>query len=146
MTSDFSHVICYEFITKVSTLLFTPSPWNTAPLEKLIVPQLIKKFFAFYETRRFITVFTRSLSWICRIQSTSSHHNSILSYFYPVSVRGCIQKFPDWLPAARTANGTALCHHVHLYRYFVSQSSDFCSHSPLCCFSRHSTKGKCMFL
>jgi len=21
-----------------------------------------------------------------------------------------IQKFPDWLPGARTANGTALCH------------------------------------
>jgi hypothetical protein len=25
-------------------------------------------------------------------------------------VRGCIQNFPDWPPAARTANGTALCH------------------------------------
>jgi hypothetical protein len=25
-------------------------------------------------------------------------------------VGGCIQKFPDWLPGARTANGTALCH------------------------------------
>jgi hypothetical protein len=25
------------------------------------------------------------------------------------SVRGCIQKFPDWPPGARTANGTALC-------------------------------------
>jgi hypothetical protein len=24
--------------------------------------------------------------------------------------RGCIQKFPDWPPGARTANGTALCH------------------------------------
>jgi len=23
---------------------------------------------------------------------------------------GCIQKFPDWPPEARTANGTALCH------------------------------------
>jgi hypothetical protein len=22
----------------------------------------------------------------------------------------CIQKFPDWPPGARTANGTALCH------------------------------------
>jgi hypothetical protein len=26
------------------------------------------------------------------------------------NVRGRIQKFPDWLPEARTANGTALCH------------------------------------
>jgi hypothetical protein len=25
-------------------------------------------------------------------------------------LRGCIQKFPDWPPGARTANGTALCH------------------------------------
>jgi len=25
-------------------------------------------------------------------------------------IRGCIQKFPDWLPGARTVNGTALCH------------------------------------
>jgi hypothetical protein len=27
-----------------------------------------------------------------------------------VNVHGCIQKFPDWPPGARTANGTALCH------------------------------------
>jgi hypothetical protein len=25
-------------------------------------------------------------------------------------IRGCIQKFPDWPPGARPANGTALCH------------------------------------
>jgi hypothetical protein len=27
-----------------------------------------------------------------------------------LNIRGCIQKFPDWPPGARTANGTALCH------------------------------------
>jgi hypothetical protein len=27
-----------------------------------------------------------------------------------MDVRGCIQKFPDWQPGARTANDTALCH------------------------------------
>jgi len=26
------------------------------------------------------------------------------------NLRVCIQKFPDWPPGARTANGTALCH------------------------------------
>jgi uncharacterized phage protein gp47/JayE len=26
------------------------------------------------------------------------------------SIEGFIQKFPDWPPGARTANGTALCH------------------------------------
>jgi hypothetical protein len=25
-------------------------------------------------------------------------------------IRGCIQKFQDWPPGARTANGTVLCH------------------------------------
>jgi hypothetical protein len=25
-------------------------------------------------------------------------------------LRGCIQKFPDWLPGARTAKATTLCH------------------------------------
>jgi len=24
---------------------------------------------------------------------------------------------------------------MQLYRYFVSQSSEFCRHNPLCCFS-----------
>jgi hypothetical protein len=49
-------------------------------------------------------------------------------------VRGCIQKFPDWPPGARTANGTALCHQVQLY-HSVSQSSEFRRHNALCCFS-----------
>jgi hypothetical protein len=26
------------------------------------------------------------------------------------NIRGCNQKFPDWSPGARTANGIALCH------------------------------------
>jgi hypothetical protein len=50
-------------------------------------------------------------------------------------MRRRIQKFPDWLPRARTANGTALCHEVQLYRYFVSQSCEICRHNTLCCFS-----------
>jgi hypothetical protein len=27
-----------------------------------------------------------------------------------LTLRGCIRKFPDWPPGARTANDTALCH------------------------------------
>jgi hypothetical protein len=50
-------------------------------------------------------------------------------------IRECNQKFPDWPPGARTANGTALCYWVQLYRHFVSQSSEFCSHNLSCCFS-----------
>jgi hypothetical protein len=50
------------------------------------------------------------------------------------TLRECIQKFLDWLPGARTANGTVLCHYVQLYHYFVSRSSEFCCHNPLYCF------------
>jgi hypothetical protein len=49
--------------------------------------------------------------------------------------KGCIQKFPDWLPGARTSNDTALYHWMQLYRYFMSQSSEFCSYN-LCVASK----------
>jgi hypothetical protein len=39
------------------------SPRSRVLLEKLTVTQLVKKFPAFYGTRRFITVFTRSSHW-----------------------------------------------------------------------------------
>jgi len=46
-----------------------------------------------------------------------------VSYSHVITscIRGCIQKFPDWRPGARTANGT------------VSQSSEFCRHNSLYC-------------
>jgi hypothetical protein len=34
---------------------------------------------------------------------------------------------------------------MRLYRYFVSQSSEFCLHNPLCCFSTSNDKGKRIF-
>jgi hypothetical protein len=52
-----------------------------------------------------------------------------------LEIQVCIQKFPDWPPRARTANGTALCHQLQLYHYFVNHSSEFFCHNPLCCFS-----------
>jgi len=56
-------------------------------------------------------------------------------FFIFVKTRGCIQKFPDWPSGARTANETVLCHQEQFYRSFVSQSSEFCFHNSLCCFS-----------
>jgi hypothetical protein len=44
------------------------------------------------------------------------------------NIQGGILKFPDWPPGARTTNGKVLCHYVQLYRYFVSQSNEFCLH------------------
>jgi hypothetical protein len=51
------------------------------------------------------------------------------------NIRECNQKFVDWTPGARTANGTAFCHQVQLYRYFVSQSSESCHHNTSYCLS-----------
>jgi len=67
------------------------TPWSRV-LEKMIVTQLVKKFTAFYGTRRFITVFTRlhhwSPSWTTLIQSTTSH---------PVSLRYILIILPSHL-------------------------------------------------
>jgi hypothetical protein len=43
--------------------LNTHNSWSRALLEKLPTVQPLKKFSAFYGTRRFITVFTRALHW-----------------------------------------------------------------------------------
>jgi len=52
------------------------------PYEKLIVAQLVNKFPTVYRTRKFITIFTRARYW------------SLSRSWY---IRGCIQKFPDWV-------------------------------------------------
>jgi len=44
------------FLIYLLTYLLTP--WGRVLLEKLTIPQLVKKFPAFYGTRRFITTFT----------------------------------------------------------------------------------------
>ena len=55
-------------------LTYLLTPWCRVLLEKLTVLQLVKKFPAFYGTRRFITAFTSfrhpSLSWASPIKST----------------------------------------------------------------------------
>jgi len=59
------------------------TPWSRVLLEKLIIPQLVKKFPAFYVTRRFIILFPRahhlSLFWVRCIHSTPSHPVSLRS-------------------------------------------------------------------
>jgi hypothetical protein len=60
--------------------------WSWALLEKLPLVQPLKKFPAFYGTRRFIIVFTRalhwSLSWARSVQSIPSHPISLRSILY----------------------------------------------------------------
>ena len=82
-----SYVIChavvsegvpYSILTYLLTYLLTP--WCRVLLEKLTGLQLVKKFPAFYGTRRFITALTsvRHLYLSCAspIQSTYSHPTS----------------------------------------------------------------------
>jgi len=56
-----------------TTLTYLLTPWRRVILEKLTGFQLVKKFHAFYETRRFITAFRSAQhlsSWASLIQST----------------------------------------------------------------------------
>jgi hypothetical protein len=56
------------------------TPWSRVLPEKLKCPELLKKFPAFYETRRFITVYISarhlSLAWARSIHSTPPHPTS----------------------------------------------------------------------
>jgi len=58
-------------------LTYLLTPWCRVLLEKLTGLQLLKKFPAFYGTRRFITAFTSlrhpSLSWVNPVQSIYPH-------------------------------------------------------------------------
>jgi hypothetical protein len=62
LTHSLTHLLTHSLI-----------PWSRGLLEKLNVSQLVKKFPAFYVTRRFISSFTiachLSLSWASSIQS-----------------------------------------------------------------------------
>ena len=68
----------FMLLTYIHTYLLTP--WNRVLLEKLTGSQLVKKFPAFYWSRRFTTAFTRarhlSLSWASSIQSMPPHTTS----------------------------------------------------------------------
>ena len=68
----------YYSLTHLLTYLLTP--WCRVHLDKLTGLQLVKKFPAFYGTRRFITALTSvrhlSLSWASPIQSIHPHPTS----------------------------------------------------------------------
>ena len=67
-------------LVAVFCTVYLLTPWCRVPLEKLTGLQLVKKFPAFYGTRRFITALTSvrhlSLSWARPIQSTYPHPTS----------------------------------------------------------------------
>jgi len=69
-----------EWWVKVAILTYLLTPWCRVLLEKLTSLQLVRKFPAFYGTRRFITELTSvrhlSLSWASPIQYTYPHPTS----------------------------------------------------------------------
>jgi hypothetical protein len=88
--------------------LYLLTPWSRVLLEKLTGLQLVKKFPAFYWTRRFIIAFTiayhLSLSWASPIQSIPLHPTSwrsilILSSYLCLGLRiGLSLRFPHQNP------------------------------------------------
>jgi hypothetical protein len=53
--------VVYELvIIMIIIIIIIITPWSRGLLEKTTVSQLVKKFPAFYGTRRFITAFTRA--------------------------------------------------------------------------------------
>jgi hypothetical protein len=80
------------------------APQSTVLRQKLIVPQLIKKFLAFYTTQSFITPFATSrhpsLSWARSIHSTPCHHMHFICmvHRYPIYAYACHMSRPPHLP------------------------------------------------
>jgi hypothetical protein len=83
-----SFQLILSYIRRNTTSAASTTPWSIVLLETLIVTQLVKKFSAFYGTRKFITVFTRARHWslssVRQIQSTpyffKSHFNIMPIY------------------------------------------------------------------
>ena len=78
------------------------TPWSRVLLEKLTGLQLVKKFPAFYGTRRFITALTSvrhlSLFWACPIQSTYPHPTSWRSILL-LSTHLCLGRPSGFFPS-----------------------------------------------
>ena len=91
---------------------------NRFLLEKLTVPQLVKKFPAFYEAWNFITVFTTaghfSLFWARLIQFVPSPRHSIKDIFcimLPFTLRSS-----KWSLFPRFPNQNPVCNYPHPIR------------------------------
>jgi len=88
------------------------------PLEKLTCFQLVKKFPAFYGTRRFITTHTSayllSLSWCSSIQSIPPHPTSWKSILV-LSSHLCLgQSYALWFYYPNNSWSSARCTFSHL--------------------------------
>ena len=98
-------------------LTYLLTPWSTVLLEKLTGLQLVKKFSAFYGTRRFITAFTSarhlSLSWASPIHSIPLHPTSwrsILILSSHLRLRLPSSLFPSGFPTKTLYTSSHTCY------------------------------------
>jgi len=84
------------------------------------------------KVRKVQTYFCQSLLFKQVNYSYEADHNDTKSHY---AYEGETKSFRTGRLERELQMVTALCHEVQLYRYFVSQSSEFCRHSPLCCLS-----------
>jgi hypothetical protein len=98
---------------------------STAFLQKLTVPQQVKKFLAFYKNRTFIIAFTipsnLSLSWARLIHSTPSHLISLRSIiiYYPSSTL----RSSKWSLSLRFAHQKPIRIFLHFHTCYMPRPS-----------------------
>jgi len=81
---ELQHIACWLNLCSCSVRFVKLTPWSTALFQKPRVTQLVKKYPAFYEARRFMTVLITArqsnLSQVSSIQSTP--------YFFQINFNG----------------------------------------------------------
>jgi len=118
-----THLLTYLF----TLLTYLLTPWSTVLFEKLTGSQLVKKFPAFYKTRRFITAFTSarhlSLSWVRSIPSMPAHPTfwrSILILSFHLGLDLPTRLFPLRFPPPQL-DTPILCPTCYMPRLFRSR-------------------------
>ena len=140
-------VVTYNLVTSQSIYCsksYLLTPWSRVLLEKLTGFKLVKKFPAFYGTRRFITAVTTarhlSLSWASSTQSIPPHSTSwisilILSSLLRLGLTSVL--FPSGFPTKKTLYTPllspirAICPaHLNGYKTRWRNLRPRCCHSP----------------
>ena len=107
------------------------TPWSAVLPENLTSLQSVKKFPAFYGTRRFITALTSarhlSLSWTRSIQSITTHPNSlrsilILSFHLLLGLPSGL--FPSEIPNKTLCTSVLFPNTCYMFRLYYSPRFD----------------------
>jgi hypothetical protein len=104
--------------------------WSRVILEQPTVTQLVRKFPTIYETRRFITVFTRSRHWFLspETDAASSHPPTLHPYLFVLILSSHIfVGLPRGLLPFRFCNQNIVCISPHSHPcYMLHRSHPHC--------------------